>query len=131
MKKNQERRLHRKNAKIAKEGGQLMTLSRPMKPDTTVSNTSRVSDQLALSPCFGLRAGFFQLNGRTILATAVQYNELHCNASCHASSLKAAVHMPIAFYFGPSFTFYGSRVRRLTQNISASLWPLRSNGSYE
>ncbi|KAI0034145.1 hypothetical protein K488DRAFT_84237 [Vararia minispora EC-137] len=35
MKKNQERRLHRKNAKIAKEGGQLMTLSRPMKPDTT------------------------------------------------------------------------------------------------
>ena len=36
MKKNQERRLHRKNAKIAKEGGTLMTLNRPIKPDTTV-----------------------------------------------------------------------------------------------
>ncbi|KAI9461181.1 atypical/TAF1 protein kinase [Russula earlei] len=35
MKKNQERRLHRKNAKIAKEGGTLMTLNRPIKPDTT------------------------------------------------------------------------------------------------
>jgi len=37
MKKNQERRLHRKNAKIAKEGGTPMTLNRPIKPDTTVS----------------------------------------------------------------------------------------------
>ncbi len=36
MKKNQERRLHRKNAKIAKEGGTPMQLNRPMKPDTTV-----------------------------------------------------------------------------------------------
>ncbi|KAF8922160.1 hypothetical protein CPB85DRAFT_1266178 [Mucidula mucida] len=35
MKKNQERRLHRKNAKIVKEGGVPMTLDRPMKPDTT------------------------------------------------------------------------------------------------
>ncbi|KAI0053454.1 hypothetical protein FA95DRAFT_745691 [Auriscalpium vulgare] len=35
MKKNQERRLHRKNAKIAKEGGTPMTLNRPVKPDTT------------------------------------------------------------------------------------------------
>ncbi|KAI0066428.1 hypothetical protein BV25DRAFT_1820368 [Artomyces pyxidatus] len=35
MKKNQERRLHRKNAKIAKEGGTPMTLDRPVKPDTT------------------------------------------------------------------------------------------------
>ncbi|KZV74842.1 TAF1 transcription initiation factor TFIID subunit TAF1 [Peniophora sp. CONT] len=35
MKKNQERRLHRKNAKIVKEGGTPMTLSRPIKPDTT------------------------------------------------------------------------------------------------
>ncbi|TDL28234.1 TAF1, transcription initiation factor TFIID, subunit TAF1 [Rickenella mellea] len=35
MKKNQERRLHRKNAKIAKEGGTPMQLNRPMKPDTT------------------------------------------------------------------------------------------------
>ncbi|KAI0308313.1 TAF1 transcription initiation factor TFIID subunit TAF1 [Multifurca ochricompacta] len=30
-----ERRLHRKNAKIAKEGGTPMTLNRPIKPDTT------------------------------------------------------------------------------------------------
>jgi len=35
MKKNQERRLHRKNAKIVKEGGTPMQLSRPLKPDTT------------------------------------------------------------------------------------------------
>lgn len=36
MKKNQERRLHRKNAKIVKEGGTPLTLNRPIKPDTTV-----------------------------------------------------------------------------------------------
>ncbi|TBU49318.1 hypothetical protein BD309DRAFT_882680 [Dichomitus squalens] len=35
MKKNQERRLHRKNAKIVKEGGTPLQLSRPIKPDTT------------------------------------------------------------------------------------------------
>ena len=35
MKKNQERRLHRKNAKITKEGGTPLTLDRPMKQDTT------------------------------------------------------------------------------------------------
>ena len=35
MKKNQERRLHRKNAKLAKEGGTLLALKRT-KPDTTV-----------------------------------------------------------------------------------------------
>lgn len=35
MKKNQERRLHRKNAKIVKEGGVPMQLNRPVKPDTT------------------------------------------------------------------------------------------------
>lgn len=36
MKKNQERRLHRKNAKIVKEGGVPMTLNRPSKQETTV-----------------------------------------------------------------------------------------------
>jgi hypothetical protein len=36
MKKNQERRLHRKNAKIVKEGGAPMQLNRPIKPETTV-----------------------------------------------------------------------------------------------
>ncbi|KZS95904.1 hypothetical protein SISNIDRAFT_483323 [Sistotremastrum niveocremeum HHB9708] len=35
MKKNQERRLTRKNAKIVKEGGAPLQLRRPMKPDTT------------------------------------------------------------------------------------------------
>ncbi|KAL0578462.1 hypothetical protein V5O48_003511 [Marasmius crinis-equi] len=35
MKKNQERRLHRKNAKIVKEGGTPLQLNRPLKPDTT------------------------------------------------------------------------------------------------
>ena len=39
MKKNQERRLHRKNAKIVKEGGTPMQLNRPVKPDTTVRMT--------------------------------------------------------------------------------------------
>jgi hypothetical protein len=39
MKKNQERRLHRKNAKIVKEGGTPMQLNRPVKPDTTVNTT--------------------------------------------------------------------------------------------
>ncbi|KAH9913336.1 atypical/TAF1 protein kinase [Epithele typhae] len=34
-KKNQERRLHRKNAKIVKEGGTPLQLNRPIKPDTT------------------------------------------------------------------------------------------------
>ena len=37
MKKNQERRLHRKNAKIVKEGGTPLQLNRPIKPDTTVT----------------------------------------------------------------------------------------------
>lgn len=40
MKKNQERRLHRKNAKIVKEGGTPMQLNRPVKPDTTVLDFS-------------------------------------------------------------------------------------------
>ncbi|KAI0697678.1 atypical/TAF1 protein kinase [Cytidiella melzeri] len=35
MKKNQERRLHRKNAKIVKEGGTPLQLNRTVKPDTT------------------------------------------------------------------------------------------------
>lgn len=39
MKKNQERRLHRKNAKIVKEGGTPLQLNRPIKPDTTVSSS--------------------------------------------------------------------------------------------
>ena len=41
MKKNQERRLHRKNAKIVKEGGTPMQLNRPLKPDTTVRHAWR------------------------------------------------------------------------------------------
>lgn len=45
MKKNQERRLHRKNAKIVKEGGTPMQLNRPVKPDTTVSV---LADQLSI-----------------------------------------------------------------------------------
>ncbi|KAJ3507182.1 hypothetical protein NLJ89_g6455 [Agrocybe chaxingu] len=47
MKKNQERRLHRKNAKIVKEGGTPMQLNRPVKPDTTV-NTSAVEYALLI-----------------------------------------------------------------------------------
>lgn len=39
MKKNQERRLHRKNAKIVKEGGTPLQLNRPSKQETTVSVT--------------------------------------------------------------------------------------------
>jgi len=37
MKKNQERRLHRKNAKLVKEGGAPMQINRVVKADTTVS----------------------------------------------------------------------------------------------
>lgn len=44
MKKNQERRLHRKNAKIVKEGGTPMQLNRPLKPDTTVSSPLCLQD---------------------------------------------------------------------------------------
>lgn len=44
MKKNQERRLHRKNAKIVKEGGTPMQLNRPLKPDTTVSAPTCLRD---------------------------------------------------------------------------------------
>jgi hypothetical protein len=40
MKKNQERRLHRKNAKIVQAGGTPMQLNRPIKPDTTVRRLS-------------------------------------------------------------------------------------------
>ena len=40
-KKNQERRLHRKNAKIVKEGGTPLQLNRPVKADTTVSHSQR------------------------------------------------------------------------------------------
>lgn len=42
MKKNQERRLHRKNAKIVKEGGTPLQLNRQIKPDTTVSDCGPV-----------------------------------------------------------------------------------------
>ena len=38
MKKNQERRLHRKNAKLVKEGGTPMQINRVVKADTTVSD---------------------------------------------------------------------------------------------
>jgi len=48
MKKNQERRLHRKNAKIVKEGGTPMQLDRPMKPDTTVREFLRFLTILTL-----------------------------------------------------------------------------------
>ena len=41
MKKNQERRLHRKNAKLVKEGGTPMQINRVVKADTTVSIFSR------------------------------------------------------------------------------------------
>lgn len=46
MKKNQERRLHRKNAKIVKEGGTPMQLNRPVKPDTTVRSPPILSAYL-------------------------------------------------------------------------------------
>ena len=48
MKKNQERRLHRKNAKIVKEGGTPLQLGRPIKPDTTVSPVRTESVVLSL-----------------------------------------------------------------------------------
>ncbi|KAG6333706.1 hypothetical protein ID866_5389 [Astraeus odoratus] len=47
MKKNQERRLHRKNAKIVKEGGTPMQINRPLKPDTTLTTYHLVGTALA------------------------------------------------------------------------------------
>lgn len=52
MKKNQERRLHRKNAKIVKEGGTPLQLNRPIKPDTTVSLFPPFPPPLLLMPCY-------------------------------------------------------------------------------
>lgn len=43
MKKNQERRLHRKNAKLVKEGGTPMQINRVVKADTTVSRHYHLS----------------------------------------------------------------------------------------
>jgi len=66
MKKNQERRLHRKNAKIAKEGGTLMTLNRPIKPDTTVRLSSLPPSLPPSHPLFFLFFSFlFSLTPRT------------------------------------------------------------------
>lgn len=64
MKKNQERRLHRKNAKIVKEGGTPMQIDRPLKPDTTVSVTRTLllsfvwkeSDAVGAETLWSLRA---------------------------------------------------------------------------
>ncbi|KAI0937218.1 hypothetical protein AcW1_001258 [Taiwanofungus camphoratus] len=61
MKKNQERRLHRKNAKIVKEGGTPMQLHRPVKPDTTVSWQSR------------FRVRSLRTFGRGVAGTAVRW----------------------------------------------------------
>jgi hypothetical protein len=59
MKKNQERRLHRKNAKIVKEGGTPMQLDRPVKPDTTrrcghCGQMGHMSASASLSPWYCL-----------------------------------------------------------------------------
>ena len=66
MKKNQERRLHRKNAKIAKEGGTPMTLNRPIKPDTTVGTCLRSFMRLRTTD----RLFYFYFNFRDAAATA-------------------------------------------------------------
>ena len=57
MKKNQERRLHRKNAKIVKEGGTPLQLSRPLKPDTTVGIYACVSRCAVISTFFFFYSG--------------------------------------------------------------------------
>jgi hypothetical protein len=67
MKKNQERRLHRKNAKIVKEGGTPMQLNRPVKPDTTVRHLAS-------------RSTFFHTNGK-------QRRCGHCGQMGHMSAL--------------------------------------------
>ena len=79
MKKNQERRLHRKNAKIVKEGGTPMTLSRPIKPDTTVSCFSLLlplSCSCVLGSCEegALRGTLRPLRRRTIRVNTVSPN---------------------------------------------------------
>jgi hypothetical protein len=77
MKKNQERRLHRKNAKIAKEGGKLMTLNRPIKPDTTVRLPPRL---LLTEDLLDLLAAFFSFSP-LILDPCVCMTDMFCHLS--------------------------------------------------
>ena len=66
MKKNQERRLHRKNAKIAIEGGTPLTLKRPMKPDTTVRWRLGLGTPSVANPCFRVYRGVVDIAGRWV-----------------------------------------------------------------
>lgn len=75
MKKNQERRLHRKNAKIVKEGGTPMQLNRPVKPDTTVSV---VADHLSLAIKIGI-------SDDCAFCSYLQRRCGHCNQMGHMS----------------------------------------------
>ena len=79
MKKNQERRLHRKNAKIVKEGGTPMQLNRPLKPDTTVRCRLLLKEKKKKHQCLVLqrRCG-------------------HCGQMGHMSAY------PLSFFFHPS-----------------------------
>ena len=72
MKKNQERRLHRKNAKIVKEGGTPMQLNRPVKPDTTV----RIDVRLPCQALNGARSDLHDdLTAKFNTRTSVSINQ--------------------------------------------------------
>ena len=90
MKKNQERRLHRKNAKIAKEGGTPMTLNRPIKPDTTVKSLSPLFFFSYTAPTAGPFLSFFFpfsfVGNRWTNMSPVQRRCGHCGQMGHMST---------------------------------------------
>lgn len=108
MKKNQERRLHRKNAKIVKEGGTPMTLSRPIKPDTTVSCFSRFSTLVYLACVLGPAARDF---------TACPSSP---RRACQTASPNSSVFLSSVL-----------GMRGVDPLLSASVRPLRPNGPHE
>ncbi|KAF8973618.1 TAF1 transcription initiation factor TFIID subunit TAF1 [Flammula alnicola] len=99
MKKNQERRLHRKNAKIVKEGGTPMQLNRPVKPDTTrrCGHCGQMGHMKTNRKC----PRWAEFNSGAIPATP----------SGAASSPQAPANMPnLGFNRGPSATAFGHPV---------------------
>ena len=67
MKKNQERRMHRKNAKIMKEGGTPMQLNRPMKPDTTVCIFTSILAFHVVTEAYLIHRGGADIAGRWVI----------------------------------------------------------------
>lgn len=91
MKKNQERRLHRKNAKIVKEGGTPLTLSRSTKPDTTVSNCT-CHTPISTSP--GQAHPFCPLNSHAPRFSTEALRELRTNGPHECVAISSSLAFP-------------------------------------